>query len=471
MAAFLAFPPEVLADGGHEGIGFDEGAQEFEEAAQDSPVLAVGRSRVAIQFGFGQRPVVIVVGISGSHAAWVAGAGADGEDSEMRALLPKDRALPVSSFPMKRLLPTFLALALSAMLPLRAAEAEALQPPVCFAVPGVAMSVPFDNIVLTQTPEALRFEVKCAIGSADARRWTVTPSDRDAGDHALEVTVRDAAGKVAAHGSMVLRVVPRDAGAARTVRLLIVGDSLTAATAYPNEIGRLLGTPGNPKWTMLGTAPARGGLPGVKHEGYGGWRWDTFLTKFAPQAPGVAAGPLARKETSPFVYAGADGKGALDIARYLREECGGQPPDVVTFLLGINDCFGANPDDPAAMDKSINAVLDNADRLLAAFHAAAPKAVLAVGLTTPPNARESGFEANYKGKYHRWGWKRIQHRLVLERLSHREKEGIHLVPTELNLDPVDGYPDNNGVHPNTAGYAQIGASFYAWLKAWLAGKA
>ena len=35
----------------------------------------------------------------------------------------------------------------------------------------------------------------------------------------------------------------------------------------------------------------------------------------------------------------------------------------------------------------------------------------------------------------------------------------------MNLDPVDGYPTNNGVHPNAEGYKQIGASIYAWLKA------
>ena len=83
------------------------------------------------------------------------------------------------------------------------------------------------------------------------------------------------------------------------------------------------------------------------------------------------------------------------------------------------------------------------------------------------NSRQEGFTANYKDKYPRWGWKRIQHRIVqlmLKRLSNREKDGIHLVPTELNLDPVDGYPNNNGVHPNPVGYAQIGASFYSWMK-------
>ena len=39
---------------------------------------------------------------------------------------------------------------------------------------------------------------------------------------------------------------------------------------------------------------------------------------------------------------------------------------------------------------------------------------------------------------------------------------------DLNLDPVDGYPVDNGVHPNAAGYRQTGASIYAWIKSRLA---
>jgi lysophospholipase L1-like esterase len=53
---------------------------------------------------------------------------------------------------------------------------------------------------------------------------------------------------------------------------------------------------------------------------------------------------------------------------------------------------------------------------------------------------------------------------MLAQFSGREAENIHLVPTELNLDPLDGYPVNNGVHPNPTGYAQIGHSFYSWMK-------
>lgn len=338
-------------------------------------------------------------------------------------------------------------------------------PPVVYATPGVAMSIYHDNVVLTQTPGAYRFEFHCPIGESEADRWTVTPVDRDAGEHPLALTVKDAGGNVLAQGRTTVRVSPSAAGQGKTLRLLIVGDSLTSATEYPNEIARLLDRPGNPSWTMLGTHKPGSALLPVRHEGYGGWRWTDFLSRFAPKAPGVTAGPLARKSVSPFVFPSADGKsGTFDLPRYFREHCGGQPPTMVTFLLGINDCFGADPNNP---DTKIDEVLGNADKLLAAFHQAAPDALLAVGLTTPPNSRQEAFTANYKDRYTRWGWKRIQHRLVermLERLANREKEGIHIVPTELNLDPVTGYPADNGVHPNKTGYRQIGASFYSWMK-------
>jgi lysophospholipase L1-like esterase len=173
------------------------------------------------------------------------------------------------------------------------------------------------------------------------------------------------------------------------------------------------------------------------------------------------------------VYLGDDDKPQLDVTRYLRETAGEQRPDIVFFLLGINDCFSANPEDPAGIDAKIDAMFDHADTLLAEFRKAAPDADLVVCVTTPPNARESGFEANYQGRYHRWGWKRIQHRLVERQLARFQASSgqrrevlrrLFLVPTQLNLDPVDGYPENNGVHPNAFGYQQIGGSLYAWLK-------
>ena len=118
-------------------------------------------------------------------------------------------------------------------------------PPAWYGVPGVPVSLYYDNIVLTEKPESYRFEVTCDIGKSEAKRWIVTPSDKDVGQHALSVVVKDAQGKELQRAKTVLHVVPRNTGANRNLRLLIVGDSLTAATMYPNEIGRLLSEPGN----------------------------------------------------------------------------------------------------------------------------------------------------------------------------------------------------------------------------------
>ena len=284
----------------------------------------------------------------------------------------------------------------------------------------------------------------------------------DVGDHLLSVTVADTKGNQLGQATTTLRVAPADAGTGGKLRLLIVGDSLTHATLYPNEIARLLSQPGNPSWKMLGTHRPKSAAQGVAHEGYGGWTWQRFASQYEPQPDGTYC-----KRSSPFVYLGSDGKPGLDVPRYIAEECEGEPPDVVVFLLGINDCFSAKPDDIRAIDARAAAMLEHADRLLTAFRRAAPRAELAVCLTTPPNARESGFEANYKGRYHRWGWKRIQHRLVQREIEHVNAladNRILVVPTQLNIDPLDGYPVNNGVHPNSFGYRQIGASIYAWLK-------
>lgn len=350
--------------------------------------------------------------------------------------------------------------------------AESLQltlPPVWYGTPGVPVSLYYDNVVLTEQPEALRFEVKCDLGQSEARRWTVTPEDKDVGEHAMEVVVRDAAGKELERGQTRLRVAPRDAGKGRDLKMLIVGDSLTAATAYPNEISRLLSLPGNPGWMMYGQHRPASAQPGVAHEGYGGWTWAAFLTRYEPKEERTPDGKGWKKRSSPFVYLDGQGKPALDVARYLKEQASGERPDVVTFLLGINDCFGAKPENP---DATIDTMFTNAEKLVAAFRAASPRTVIAIGLTTAPNSREGAFLANYKGKYPRWGWKRIQHRLVQRQLAQfggREKDGIYVVSTELNVDPVEGYPADNAVHPNAVGYAQIGSSFYGWLKHWLSG--
>ncbi|NLF70902.1 MAG: hypothetical protein GX575_17865 [Candidatus Anammoximicrobium sp.] len=342
-------------------------------------------------------------------------------------------------------------------------------PPTLYAVPGVEMNLYFANAVLAPATDELSFAVACEIGETDADRWKLNATAQQVGAYPLTLKVSDRSQQLLAQGTTQVRVVPAEAGRGREIRLLIVGDSLTHASHYPNEIARLLSLPGNPPWQMLGTHKPASAAANVAHEGYGGWTWRAFNARFNPNGP-----PQSTPPSSPFVFAVGDPPApTLDVARYLAERCGGRTPDYVTFMLGINDCFGLKADDPVALDAGIAKVFQEADKLLAAFREAAPRAELGVCLTTPANIRDEAFVANYKTAYPRWNWRQVQHRLVERQLEHfgqREAENIFLVPTQLNLDIVGGYPDNNAVHPNVNGYRQVGASIYAWLKSRLAAR-
>lgn len=347
-------------------------------------------------------------------------------------------------------------------------EPQLTLPQHLYAVVGQPYAIYFDNTVLSPASGDYHFEVTGTLGAADARRWQVTPTTDDAGSHQLAVTVRDPSGKQLASAETQLHIARADAAANRTIRLMLVGDSLTHATHYPNSLAELLNGPHNPRWSMLGTHRPGNAADGVAHEGYGGWTWQRFLAHYEPNPDGTH-----RKRSSPFVFLDENNTPQLNLQEYFNTTADGQPPDLVFFVLGINDCFGAKLDSVDTIDQRISTMLSHADQLIAAFRQTCPETDLAICVTTPPNARDAAFEANYKGRYTRQGWKRIQHRLVQRLLTHFNPQSeedrqrlhrVHLVPTQLNLDPVDGYPPNNGVHPNPAGYRQVAVSLYAWLK-------
>lgn len=334
-------------------------------------------------------------------------------------------------------------------------------PPTIYATPGVEMNLYFANTVLVEPGKEgeFKFTVDCEIGESDDERWSLTATPAEIGSHQIRLRVE--AGGVSQMAETQVRVVPRNAGSDREISMLIIGDSLTNASIYPNEIARLLSEPNNPKWKMLGTHRPASAAANVAHEGYGGWTWKRFRTKFDPENP-----QPGKSASSPFVF-----EGKLDVDRYFEERCDGVRPDFIVILLGINDCFHPDPDDPKAVDERIDLMIEEAEQLLAALSSAAPQADIGIGLTTPGNVRDGAFEANYKGRYTRWGWRRIQHRLVereIAQFGEREQDRIFLIPTQLNLDCDGGYPENNGVHPNQIGYEQIGATIYSWLKARMA---
>ncbi|MFG0260813.1 MAG: SGNH/GDSL hydrolase family protein, partial [Novipirellula sp. JB048] len=238
-------------------------------------------------------------------------------------------------------------------------ELQLTLPPEIYAVTGVPTSIYFDNIVLTPSPSDYRFEVRCDVGEQGDRHWSLLPTAADVGDHPLRIAVCSADGERLATASSVLKVIADDAPPRRDpIRILFIGDSLTNASAYPNEIARLLSQRNHPQWQMLGTHRPASAAEGVVHEGYGGWTWANFVSKYEPHPDGSRA-----KRSSPFLFPDSKAKPRLNLPRYFQEHCEDRRPDYVVIKLGINDCFSAPSDDRAAMDAHIDRMFGFADTL------------------------------------------------------------------------------------------------------------
>jgi hypothetical protein len=146
----------------------------------------------------------------------------------------------------------------------------------------------------------------------------------------------------------------------------------------------------------------------------------------------------------------------------------GAAPDVVVWMLGIN-AVGTTP--LSTLDSTIDAELACADTLIAAMLAAAPSSKQAVVLPHPGNTLDQPFFDSYPDQLYNtsWGFRRRMHRETEKMLAHWPGDGtgsIYLVPSNMSIDRVTGYPNDNAVHPNSTGYGQIAVAVSAFLK-WL----
>ena len=362
-----------------------------------------------------------------------------------------------------------------------------LLPPKIYAVPGVEMNVYFDNVCVVINPANYVFDVTCAKGIQQVERWTFTPTDQDVGEFPFLLEVRNDVNKVIARAESTLKVVAKDAGAGRELSMLIVGDSLTGASRYPQQVVDLCKPQGNPKITLVGTTGPGGNCDGeCRHEGYGGWTAHAFATRYTGIArmDGEVSPTKYKTHGSPFIYKNGGATAALDFPRYCKEYNNGKIPDVVTIFLGCNDNFGAKD---KTIDASIDAMFKTYDILIDMIRQARKDTKTGIVLLVPPAATQDAFGANYQCGQTRWQYKRNQQRVVermVEKYGNREAEFLYLIPANVNLDCVnncitrkapwnaatkaEGIRLNNGVHPATEGYRQIGDTIYCWLKAQVA---
>ncbi|HET6425852.1 MAG TPA: cadherin domain-containing protein [Planctomycetaceae bacterium] len=341
---------------------------------------------------------------------------------------------------------------------LSAVSPQLVAPPTIYAIVGEPTTILFENLVPTLTTDDLRFEVSCDIGTSTATAWTATPQAADVGDHVWQISLWQGDTLVDTRSSVIRVTATVDSG--RDYNLLLVGDSLTHYSIYPNDLATDFAADGRGV-TLLGTHHPTDAAANVFHEGYGGWTWNRFLTHYEPNPD-----PAFNKRSSPFVFL-ENGRATLNVPRYFSDSLGGAKPDFVTFLLGINDCIFLDPSRPDQVDLQIDAVLTSAESLISAFRTALPNTEFGICLTPPPNGRESAFTANYAGRYTRENWKPVQHRLVekmIDRFEGREQDRLFVIPTGLNMSPEESYPANNAVHPNDRGYSEIAATIRGWLQ-------
>ncbi len=380
---------------------------------------------------------------------------------------------------MSRFLIAVLLVCLAAVPALSEGPLRMLMPPRMYAVPGVEMSLYFDNVLLHPNSDLLIYDVECSFGAQQEERWVGDPRENSTGDHTLTLRVLNSQMQPQEEVATTIEVADPSAGDGESITVLCVGDSLTAASQITARLVELFAEVGAVDATLIGEN-GPGGDTGNRHEGYGGWTCERFATLWAEEDYRERGGRM-RRARSPFVFkAEGTDEPELDFQRYLDANNGGAAPDFITILLGCNDTFSA---DEETIEERIDAMFGHLDTLLAAFREAAPETDIGLLTLVPPAASQDAFGRNYRCSQTRWQYRRNQHRVVereYETYGDREDERLFLVPAHANLDTVWGFPRttvppnahadtevsrmSNGVHPATPGYHQIGDTVYCWLK-------
>ena len=352
-----------------------------------------------------------------------------------------------------------------------------LLPDEFYAVPGIEANVYFKNVFKTIDHNRFFFQVKCAKGSLWKNYWTYTPAAKDVGVYDWTLTVFDDNGKVA-EKSMKLKVVPVQK-LPQGASILMIGDSLTDQSHYVRQLRKLL-----PALTMVGSNGGLGKNPaetGIAHEGYGGWRWDTFAKRskpFIPKRLSYRYNKFLIEKNGCWIHS---------FKAYFDKYAKGKVPDFITIQLGGNDVFSMTDDN---VDKGIAEISGNMDILVKAIRQDAPNAFIGIGLTPTPAGQDAwgkgyGCKNNsFQFMKNRWKLNQMYMRKVAEWAKKDKK--IFIVPVVLGLDPDNGYPvsprransrsskkvmvQSNALHPNAEGGAQIGDIYYCWIMKCLSGK-
>lgn len=393
---------------------------------------------------------------------------------------------------------------LAALAALTAATASAKPsfylPERLYAAPGLELNVYYTDVFDSVVPRNFAYQAYCKKGKSELTRWCFTPTDEDAGKtYSLVINAWNDDGLAAAVTAAV-EVAAAPVDPARRMTLALLGDSLTNCR-FQDQVFRDMREAG-----LVGYVPVGARRPevegGVPHDGYGGYTFDTFLTRYTVSDEEVVnVQDAAEREQlkalgmpvkiihawqrallrSPLVKF-ENGKKSVDIRRWLEKINGGQPPDVVLIELGVNSVFDYRGEAAELRERIRTCVLPDAERLISRLREDMPDATYLL-CTQPVGASQDGFAANYGAN-----WNEVQHRKIIFAMN-REYDAfvrakndpkIMLLPLGHAIDPVEGFiratarpsarsaltvtKNVNAVHLSEVGGFQMGDTIAAMLR-------
>jgi len=318
-------------------------------------------------------------------------------------------------------------------------------PPRIYCSQFSEISIYYENLIQVSNPGDYSFKITPELGAGDSKKYTFDIQEEVSRNFNLVIDVFNKSGRKITSGSTEVCYTAPGNIPVDTINVLITGNSLTAAGIFPAKVKSLFLDSLHFPVKFLGTKQSGGGI----HEGYGGRTWEWF----------------SQNIESPFVSRTSENDTTLNFKHYF-EDVVKAVPDFVVIELGINDCFRADTSSVEAMDSTIDEMFKHAEFYLAKL--IDYKSDIQIGICLPPSANSNitGFIASYGDKYKQTEWIKIQRRLVqktIDYFGNNFQSNCSLIPLEVNFDTFNGYPVDNGVHPNIFGYHQIASTISNWL--------
>lgn len=297
---------------------------------------------------------------------------------------------------------------------------------------GQEITIYGNSLINLPVSNYLNVSYSCDIGTESGNNYTISPVSGDIGSHSITITFKNGIRLITQKtiSFEVLAKVPTG-----TKKIMLVGDSLTNSgnTYYASEINSILD---NNTFTFVGT---RGTT--VKHEGYGGYKWQTFV-----EGGGIYGDPF-------FIG------GVLDLDAYFTNNTI-DTPDIVKINLGVNDVFGSSSISGDGLTTAeITTIINYAKTLIDAFLAYDSGLQIVLGLPTICTTSSAIFEDVYAPETFSQNLYINNIHKYRDAFSAEFENGTYNSRVDCSYESIHLDRNNNyanGVHPNADGYTQLG---------------